>query len=576
MPKKYSKPTGSVTPGLCFESMEERRRRLRPDLYTDTPPRSAATPAASSSTSSSMRPPLDPAARASSLSKWIVDSAPSSSPTVAPCQPPLTRPAPHVTRADAPVVRHIKRGSATLAVARLNERGLDSLVDDLRHDKVARTSAGPNASTWKTWQSYHEMALGPEIPKLPITPDILVAIGAVFKGGEYRSFPNYASSAKNQHVEARHEWTQLLEHTRCWVTRSVLRGIGPARQSCSFKYRLLLRLPQTADPLHASGPLHPVRFTLLSVAFLLREVEASTAVFGSWAIDAEAMELTWLLPASKSDHMALGVSRTWPCICGLDTLACPFHMAVAHREWLITAGHPTDPRSPLFPTSTGRHPDKHAVVSTFEQLGTQCGQPLTTVEGNTLFGGHSARVTGSQLLAVHGLEVQKIRILARHSGDTILRYVAEAPLKSLRTDLGLPGTGTPGGGSFGPPSPGPSNAALRRRISKLESAITSLRGDMQTQAQDVVALATGYCRTDDRVFIQNVSTATVHVARAGENGYTLCSWRYATSVQQNGCRTRTLRDITNVPGTMLCDVCLKTERAIAMSRLSAELSGDEY
>ena len=99
---------------------------------------------------------------------------------------------------------------------------------------------------------------------------------------------------------------------------------------------------------------------------------------------------------------------------------------------------------------------------------------------------------------------------------------------------------------------------------------------MQTQAQDVVALATGYCRTDDRVFIQNVSTATVHVARARENGYTLCSWRYATSVQQNGCRTRTLRDITNVPGTMLCDVCLKTERAIAMSRLSAELSGDEY
>ena len=31
----------------------------------------------------------------------------------------------------------------------------------------------------------------------------------------------------------------------------------------------------------------------------------------------------------------------------------------------------------------------------------------------------------------------KIKILARHSTDAILRYVAEAPLKSLRADLGL-------------------------------------------------------------------------------------------------------------------------------------------
>ena len=57
--------------------------------------------------------------------------------------------------------------------------------------------------------------------------------------------------------------------------------------------------------------------------------------------------------------------------------------------------------------------------------------------GLRLFGGHTPRVTGAQVLAAVGIEVNTIRILARHSGEAILRYVAEAPLRSLRADLGL-------------------------------------------------------------------------------------------------------------------------------------------
>ena len=132
-----------------------------------------------------------------------------------------------------------------------------------------------------------------------------------------------------------------------WVTRSVLRGIGPARQSCSFTYRRLLLLPLTPEPLSSDGPQHPVRFTLLATSFLLREIEASTTVCGSWSFYDEALEVTWLLPGSKSDHLALGVSRTWPCICGVQTLACPYHLAKAHLDWLEASGHPTGPRTDL-------------------------------------------------------------------------------------------------------------------------------------------------------------------------------------------------------------------------------------
>ena len=98
---------------------------------------------------------------------------------------------------------------------------------------------------------------------------------------------------------------------------------------------------------------------------------------------------------------------------------------------------------------------------------------------------------------------------------------------------------------------------------------------MQTQAQDVVALATGFARTDNRLFVQNLSTAIVHVARPGDNGRAICSWRHATSVQQNGCKARQFRTLVDIPGPLMCDVCLHTEKAIAIGRLEAELSADE-
>ena len=77
------------------------------------------------------------------------------------------------------------------------------------------------------------------------------------------------------------------------------------------------------------------------------------------------------------------------------------------------------------------------MVETFEALGTLCGMPLTGPSGLRLFGGHSLRVLGAQTLAAAGIEVAKLRILARHSGEAILRYVSDAPLRALRADLGL-------------------------------------------------------------------------------------------------------------------------------------------
>jgi hypothetical protein len=231
--------------------------------------------------------------------------------------------------------------------------------------------------------------------------------------------------------------------------------------------------------------------------------------------------------------------------------------------------------SPLFPAANGRVANKAAVVATFEAIGTLLGQPLLSETGIRLFGGHSPRVTGAQVLTAAGVEVNKVRILARHSGEAILRYVSDAPLRSIRADLGGHAARTSLGSAPASLAALDTNAKLR----KLEMALAKVQADVQTQAQDVLALATGYARTDDRVFVQNSVTATVHLALKLDGGHAACGWRFSTARRPaTGPAFRVITSLTNLPGMMLCERCLPTERAVALSASNAadiELSGDE-
>ncbi len=124
-----------------------------------------------------------------------------------------------------------------------------------------------------------------------------------------------------------------------------------------------------------------------------------------------------------------------------------------------------------------------------------------------------------------------------------------------------------------------SNTAVLAKVRKLEAALVTLQADMQTQAQDVVALATGYARTDSRAFIQNTISATVHLARLLDDGHAVCGWRFSTARRgPAGPAYRVLHSLVDLPGGMLCERCMPTERAIALSSENcdlAELSGDE-
>jgi hypothetical protein len=482
-------------------------------------------------------------------------------------------------RSDAPAVRNVRRGSFSDAAAELARLGVAPIIDDLVRDRHARSSIAAYTSWLNTWRRFHDLAFrgcDPVVPMFPVTPRSLVHVAALFKSGGYRAFANYLSALKSAHIEAGFEWDQLLAHTGAWTTRSVLRGIGPARQSCSFWYDQLCTVQKQHAPLVVGGPHSPMHFTLLACIFLLREVEASNALVSAWSFNHDTSEITWLLPSGKSDHLALGTRRTWGCLCEIPGFGCPFHLALEHWSWLLASPF-WNPLvdGPLFPAAGGGAASKAAVVCTFEAIGTMIGQPLLSEIGMRLFGGHSPRVTGAQLLAAAGVEISKVRILARHSGDAILRYVADAPLKSLRSDLGIRSARVPPGALASPNVA----SAVHARIRKLEAALTTLQSEVQTQASDVVALATGFARTDDRTYIQNTITATIHCARSIDGGHAICGWRFATARRPlNGMAYRVISTLVNLPGTMICERCMPTERAVALSMSNAdeiELSGDE-
>ena len=260
-------------------------------------------------------------------------------------------------------------------------------------------------------------------------------------------------------------------------------------------------------------------------------------------------------------------------------MPCPYHVALEHLEWLRSSSYADDGNAPLFPTTLGKIASKNAVVQTFEQIGVACGQPLLSDHGLRLFGGHTPRITGSQWYAALGLEINKIRLLARHSGDTILRYVQDAPLRSIRSDLGLPPARTPATPSF---SGSGTSAASSRRLSVLEEKVADMERTLQVHAQELDALNLPATPASILQYVQNNTTNTVHQSSPTVTGRTRCGLTY------NGATARARRRIPadaflvlsslkDIPGDIICERCLPAERLSALNKdlIHDELSGDE-
>ena len=110
---------------------------------------------------------------------------------------------------------------------------------------------------------------------------------------------------------------------------------------------------------------------------------------------------------------------------------------------------------------------------------------------------------------------------------------------------------------------------LRSRLADLELQMEKLQRALQSQSQDMVGLAAGYMQQAPRAYVQNLTSAAIHLVTS--EGRTACGWKFARS--RTG--TRTMATLSGVPGILLCDVCLPSERTLACALGPAPLSDDE-
>ena len=96
----------------------------------------------------------------------------------------------------------------------------------------------------------------------------------------------------------------------------------------------------------------------------------------------------------------------------------------------------------------------------------------------------------------------KIKIFARHSGDAILRYVAETPLTSFRHELGRPAT-----------SRGTDSKAVKILLQQLK--LLSARVELHDAAITALHAQPGEQRVLS--YVQNLHTRAIHGQRAGDS-----------------------------------------------------------
>jgi len=173
-------------------------------------------------------------------------------------------------RRDAPAIRYTT-GASRQRLDLSNTEAREDLLDELDADVSAKSSVSSLASLERTWARLHRDWFGSSSELFPTWPAALRAVAAQMKRLKYRSFGNYLSRAKRLHIRAGAVWDQTLEAVRSECTRSVLRGIGPPRQSAELDLDKVAALHNSADALTPSSLCCPVDSVIVGSFFLVRE-----------------------------------------------------------------------------------------------------------------------------------------------------------------------------------------------------------------------------------------------------------------------------------------------------------------
>ena len=225
-----------------------------------------------------------------------------------------TAPLPGLRR-DAPGRREYARGRVPdLDTAEARELAKEALLADV-YAASARQSITSRLATAKVLLAQWDLT------PIPISADVVLALGASLKAGGYRSAALYLSAVKVHSERQGFITSNVVERLIKDTVRSCERGQGAPKQAAALPLERLHLLPSEDSPWVEGGPVGPAQAIVAGAWWLTREIELSCtrAIHVSLAGDpatAGALVATWHLPASKADARAAGVSRTHGCACG--------------------------------------------------------------------------------------------------------------------------------------------------------------------------------------------------------------------------------------------------------------------
>ena len=179
-------------------------------------------------------------------------------------------------RADTPRIAYSTR--ARPLQTPLDEESKENLLLELASDVHARSSVASQQSMLSTWTRLHARWFGSKSSPFPTWPLAVRAIASQMKLAGYRSFGNYLSRAKREHINAGGTWNQLLERVGADCVKSVMRGLGPARQSAPYPLEQVAILSLNEQPLVEQGPVNPRAEKSSSVWHYVRTSRWSTLV----------------------------------------------------------------------------------------------------------------------------------------------------------------------------------------------------------------------------------------------------------------------------------------------------------
>ena len=129
-------------------------------------------------------------------------------------------------------------------------------------------------------------------------------------------------------------------------------------------------------------------------------------------------------------------------------------------------------------------------------------------------------------------------------------------MRTLQSDLGLPSSAPDTARTFG--------ANIRTIQAQLATALAKL----DEQAAELQAIRTITTSAPAVVYVQNLSTMSIHVQRPGDALHTACGWSVGPEKQRRGV-IRWINSIASEPWWILCDRCLLPERRAAKLIASA-------